>query len=151
MNSPYEPPKARVADRQSGEPLPGSIKLALVMIGLLMLVECYHQLGRLEQVNTGEMSPLGWLIGWVWVGALAVTGLLIARSHGWARWVLLAFALLELYQFADALLFISMFQEGAIGEFFDKSQLVVLPMGSLFSVAAVILVFGPGRGWFNRA
>ena len=151
MNNPYRPPQTHVADsRQSDEPRPGSIKLALVMIGLWLLVQSYHQLGRLEQVNTGEMSPLGWMIDWVWVGALAATGFLIARGRGWARWVLLAFALVELYQFADALLFISMFEEGALGEFFETSQLVILPMGPLVSVAAVILVFGPGRGWFNR-
>jgi hypothetical protein len=151
MNNLYEPPRARVEDtRTDPGPRPNSIKLALVLIALFALAECYHQFMRLGDVNRGELSGLEWAADWVWVAAIVVTGLLVARGTGWARWVLLALALYKLYELADALLFMSMFEDGTIGEFFPMHSRVMLWVGPLSAVGATILVFGPGRGWFQR-
>ena len=143
----YAAPKAPVSH---DEPRPGAINLALFLIALWMLVECYHQFMRLGDVNRGEMSMLRWVVDWIWVALIVVTGLLVAHGRGWARWVLLAFALYDLYGLGDALLFMSMFEDGDVGEFFPMHSRVMLWMGPLCSVAATILVFGPGRGWFQR-
>jgi len=148
MGNRYSAPRARVAESLE-EPRPGAVKLALVLIALFVLVACYQQIMDFSDVNNGEMSGLAWLVDWLWVVAIAVTGFLIAKSRRWARWVLLFFALRELYHLGDAMLFLSMFEDGDAREFFGTRSLVMLPLASLFSVGATILVFGPGRGWFE--
>lgn len=153
MNNPYEAPKARVTDAPPAEagPRPRSINVALVLIALFVVVECYHQVMRLADVNRGELSALGWLVDWIWVGVIVVVGYLIARGKGWARWVLVALMLWHLYQLANAWLFLSSFDPGMGSMFVDPVSLWMVPMSSLFSLGAVILVFGPGRGWFSRS
>ncbi len=109
-----------------------------MLIALVTLVEVFHQLAPIRGLNSDEFFVLKWFIDWIWIGAVAVTGWLIARGHGWARWLLVAIAAYEVFNL------------GAIGDSLDSSRIVYFPVGPLFSVAAVILVFGPGRGWFNR-
>jgi hypothetical protein len=153
MNNHYKPPNARLADSRGvvAESRPRSINIALVLIALFVLVECYHQVMRLSDFNRGEISGLSWLVDWVWVGVIIATGFLVARGTGWARWVLLALMLWQILQLADSLLFLSSFESGAdVRAFVDPVALWMLPMSSIFSLAATILVFGPGRGWFNR-
>jgi len=151
MNNRYQAPKSRVDDSlRASEPRPGAIKLAVVLIASFALVECYHQFMRLSEVNNGEISGLQWLVDWIWVVIIVVTAFLIARGKGWARWVLLALTLYDLYELADALLFMSMVEVGNSMFFVPMHSRVMLWMGPLFSTAATILVFGPGRGWFQR-
>lgn len=149
----YNPPKTRVADPRPSdlEPRPRSIKIALVLIMLFALVECYHQFMRLDLVKTAEISGVEWLSDWIWVGVILVAGILIARGRGWARWILLALMLHQLYQFGDALLFLSFVPPENMSMFVSPVSLWILPLSSLFSLGAVILVFGPGRAWFRRA
>lgn len=153
MNDLYKPPKARVADSRGvvAESRPRPINIALVLVALFVLVESYHQVMRLSDFNRGEISGLSWLVDWIWVGIIIATGFLIARGKGWARWVLLALMLWQLFQLADSLLFLSSFESGAdVRAFVDPVALWMLPMSSIFSLGAVILVFGPGRAWFSR-
>jgi hypothetical protein len=152
MSNPYKAPKARVENTRQAElePRPVSIDLALVLITLFVLVECYHQVMRLGDVNNGELSGLRWLVDWIWVVVIVVTAVLIARGKSWSRWVLLALALYDLYELADALLFMSMFEAGTIGDFIPVHSRVMLWIGPLCATAATILVFGPGRGWLRR-
>jgi hypothetical protein len=149
---PYRPPKARVEDTGPVElgPRPLSIRIALVLIVLFALVAGYHQFMRVSDVNTGEISGLRWVVDWFWSVAIVVTAFLIARAQGWARWVLLALALYDLYELADALLFMSLIDDGSSIFFVPMHGWVMLWMGQLSAVGATILVFGPGRGWFQR-
>jgi hypothetical protein len=153
MQTPYRPPTARVADpgSSSSEPRPGAIKLALALIAVFVLVECYHQVASLPAVDRAEISALQWLIDWLWVVAIAVAGLMIAKGRNWARWVLLALTLRALYHFSDAMLFISMFEAGdsLLDEFATPFNRFMIYMGPLCAVGATILLFGPGRGWFG--
>ena len=151
-NNQYKPPKAHVADPLPIDrgPRPVPIRIALALIVLFVLVECYHQLPRMALVNTGEISGAAWLAGWFWVGAIVAAGIFIARGHGWARWILLAMMLYQSYQLADALRFLSYVEPGSMSVFMDPVALWMLPLSALFSLVAVILVFGPGRGWFSR-
>jgi hypothetical protein len=149
--NPYKPPGSRVTEaRGADEPRPGAIKLALILIVLWTMVECYHQFMRHDDVLRGDMSRADWMFDWIWIVLIAVTGFLIARGEGWARWVLLAFALYDLYELFDALLFMSAFEDGDIGAFIPMHSRVMLWTGPLCSLLANILVFGPGRGWFDR-
>jgi hypothetical protein len=146
MGNRYQPPRARVAD--TGAMIrPRSINVALASIGLVVLVECYHQVMNLSEVSNGERSGLSWVVDWIWVAAVIIAGFFIARGRNWARWVLGIITLHVIYEYLDARLFISSFGEG-IEEFVAPFSLWILPMSSLFAVAATILVFGPGRGWF---
>ena len=148
----YNPPKTRVADPRAAtfESLPGPIKIALVLIFLWVLVECYHQYMRLELYRTAAISGLEWLGDCIWIGVIAATGILIQRGQGWARWVLVLLMLYQFYQLGDALLFLSFVPMEDMSMFASPVNLFVLPLPSLFSLGAVILVFGPGRGWFTR-
>ena len=147
----YKPPKSHVADPPSAGsgPRPGLINVALGLIGLFALVECYHTFARMEMVNTGEISGFAWMTDWFWVGVIAATGIFIARGRGWARWVLLAMMLYQLYQLGDALLFLSFVPAEDMGMFMTPVAVWMLPLSALFSLGAVILVFGPGRAWFR--
>lgn len=146
MSNRYSPPKVRVMD--SSVTRPRIINLALVLVALLVLVECYHQVMNLREVNEGEMSGLAWVMEGVWVVASIVAGIFIARGRNWARWVFGIITLHEIYEYLDARLFISSFGPD-IGEFFDPFSLWVLPMSSLCAVGATILMFWPGRRWFE--
>ena len=153
MNNLYKPPRARVEDTRRVElgPRPTSIKVAFVLIVLFALVESYQQFMRFDAVNTGEISGMRWLVDWFWVGAKSVLAFLIARAKGWARWVLLALTLYDLYELGDALLFMSMIEDESVRLFVPMHVRVLMWLGPLSAVGATILVFGPGRGWFNRA
>lgn len=148
MSNRYRAPGTRVAE-SSEEPRPGAIKLALILIVLFGLVAGYNQFMDLSDVRNGELSGLEWLVDWRWVVAMAVTGFLIAQGRRWARWVLLFVALRELYHLGNAMLFVSMFENDDAREIFGARTLVMMPLASLFSLGATILVFGPGRGWFE--
>jgi len=149
--SPYRPPAARVSDSRTSAvgPRPGAINLALALVALLVLVECYHQVKNLSEVDVGEMSALAWVMDGLWVVAIIVAGFFIARGRNWARWILGIITLHVIYEYVDARLFVSSFGPG-IGEFFDPLSLWILPLPSLFAVGATILNFGPGRAWFQR-
>jgi hypothetical protein len=151
-NNQYKPPQARVADPlpSARGPRPVSIWIALALIVLFVLVECYHVFARMGLVNSGDISGAAWLGEWILVGLIVAVGIFIARGRGWARWVLLAMMLYQLYQLADALLFLSYVEPGSMSLFMDPVALWMLPLSALFSLGAVILVFGPGRGWFSR-
>jgi hypothetical protein len=144
----YQPPRTRVADA-GAKIRPRSINAALVLVGLLVLVECYHQVMNLSEVGNGEMSGVAWIADWIWVAAIIVAGFFIARGRDWARWVFGIITLHVIYEYLDARLFIASFGEG-VEEFVAPFSLWILPMSSLFAVAAIILVFGPGRAWFER-
>ena len=150
-NNQYTPPKTRVADPRLAdrEPRPRSITVALVLIASFVLVECYHQSARTERVNTGEIAGAEWLGDWIWVGLIVVAGVFIARGRGWARWILLALMLHQLYQLGDALLFLSFVEPEDLSLFVSPVNLWMLPLSALFSLGGVILVFGPGRNWFE--
>lgn len=147
MSNQYRAPLARVAD--PGTPTrPRSINLALALVGLLVLVECYHQVMSLREVNDGEMSGVAWVADALWIVAIIVCGIFIARGRNWARWVFVLITLHEIYEYLDARLFLSAF-DGPAAEFFDPVALWILPLSSLFSAGATVLNFGPGRGWFR--
>ena len=147
MSNQYRPPHARVADPAAGA-RPRSIDAALVFIGMLVLVECYHQVMNLREVHNGEMSGLAWVVDWIWVVAIIASGIFVARGRNWARWVFAIITLHVIYEYLDARLFLSGFGDGA-AEFFDPFSLWILPMSSLFAIGATILSFGPGRAWFR--
>jgi len=146
MSNRYSPPKVRVMD--SSVTRPRVINLALLLVALLVLVECYHQVMNLREVNYGEMSGLAWVMEGVWVVAIIVAGVFIARGRNWARWVFGIITLHEIYEYLDARLLISSFGPD-VGEFVDPFSLWILPMSSLCAVGATILIFGPGRAWFE--
>ena len=148
--SPYRPPASRVADSRTSAdgPRPGAINLALVLVALLVLVECYHQVKNLTEVDDGEMSALAWVMDGAWVVAIIVAGIFIARGRNWARWVLGIITLHVIYEYLDSRLFVSSFGP-AIGEYFEPLTLWILPVPSLCAVGATILNFGPGRRWFE--
>lgn len=152
MSNPYTPPKARVADRLVDPgPRPRAVTIALCLVGLLVLVECYHQVSRLTDMNEGEISGLSWLADWLWPVGVLVIAVLIARGRSWARWALAAYMLMQFYQFADAWLFLSGFESTeAVSYYMGRVAMWMLPTPSLLSLIAVILVFGPVRRWFQR-
>jgi hypothetical protein len=152
MDNRYEPPKTRVADQSADSgPRPTTVKIALFLVGLLIFVECHHQITGLTEFNDGEISGLRWLVDWLWVVGLIVISVLIARGRSWARWALAAYVLVQLYQFADALAFLSGFgSTEAISDFMGTVAMWMLPLSAMISLTAAILLFGPGRRWFVR-
>jgi hypothetical protein len=115
---------------------------------LLVLAECYNQVLRLQQVNTGEMSGLAWGLGCFWIVAIAVTGFFIARGRDWARWVLGIIALRPIYESVDARILFSTAMPGE-SLFFSPVSLWLMPLAALLAVTVSILNFGPGRRWFR--
>lgn len=147
MNNPYEAPKSRVS---TAEPMPGALKIALALIALLTLMQCFFQFTRHGAVLNGEISGVRWIAGWIWAVIIAGTGVLIAYGTRWARWLLAALAVFDIYLLWDALRIVSMLNDGSDSYFIPTQQLAFLWLGPLLTVAATILVFGPGRRWSRR-
>lgn len=92
MHSPYQPPQARVADVQPLESRvrPRSATIALCLYGLYIASQVYRLRFPLEQVRTGEISGLAFLLHLAAIGLLIVVGVLLAMRVSWARWGLVA-------------------------------------------------------------
>ena len=147
MTSHYEPPRTRAEDPGTAA-RPRSIKLSMLLTGLLVLVEFYQQLIHLREIGNGEISGLAWIVDWFWVAAIALTGIFIAHRRNWARWVLGIVTLHLIYELVHAGLFISSLGPD-ISRSTDPLSPWILSLSALLGVAATILNFGPDRAWFR--
>jgi len=143
VDNAYKPPDAPVAD----PPLPAvkvarrpwPISLASILI-LAAIIDAGARLGRGNQLDLG--------VGMFWIGALVFLALMIERRRNWARWVLVAVAAWNLLKLILAVAAPSV--PAGVHLMIDYGAVAREAAATLCLVAAVVLVFVPGRAWFER-
>jgi len=138
----YSPPKTPVAD-----PSPPAVKLRwrpwpISVASILILLVTIDAFAKLAQ----DLAPDPRLALFSIFG-LPFVALMLERAHGWARWLLLAVAVVTVLAVIPTIIDI-------------RRDEVVLPpalrhyvldlMDAILLVAAATLVFGPGREWFEK-
>jgi hypothetical protein len=148
MQTPYSPPQTRVADvspSQSGV-RPRSATIALILFGLFIMARCYQLRFALEQVRTGEISGLMFLVHVAVIGFFVVIGILLAKRMGWVRWPLLVIAAWQVYDLNRGIRDLMEMMDRIV---FWTMDIIVWLAPAICLAGAVILVFGPARAWFS--
>ncbi len=148
--NPYNPPKADLdgAGREQSE-RPRSVDIAVALIGVNILLAVIRIPGAWQGMQTGEVSPL--FVGvqvlgvalWVWVCFA------LLRGRNWARILLLVLTALSLAGIG-AMFAGSRLAAGSLFQYLGAEQLIMPLLPLLLNIAAVYLVFVPGRAWFRR-
>ena len=148
-HNPYSPPKTEVG---SGElaaqaPRPRAVDIALVLVGLNVMLSLVGMLRSWEYVRNGAMSGLDmfWLL--LRLGLLVWICFAIVRGRNWARILLAVLTVLGLFSLGVALIALLKYDMRILPSL-DSTVLMTLP--SLLSIAAIYLLFVPGRSWFAK-
>lgn len=143
MDNAYRPPNAPVAD-----PPPPAVKLPRrpwpITLASVTLVAAI--LDACVQLNRGDHFDVGFRA--FWIGMMGFLALMIERRRNWARWVLMAIAVWNLLKLASWLIAPNT-PEGVVFVV-DYVALAHECAVELCLVAATVLVFLPGRAWFQR-
>lgn len=143
MDNAYKPPDAPVADpplpvvKIARRPWP--ISLASILI-LAAVIDAGARLGRDDDLDLG--------VGVFWIGAMVFLALMIERRRNWARWVLAAVAAWNLLKLMLAVAVPGV--PAGVHLMIDYGAIAHEGAVALCLVAAVVLVFVPGRAWFER-
>ena len=146
MQTPYSPPRARVAD-PAVEARPLAATFALVLFGFFVLARCYQLRLPLEQFRTGEISGLWFLLQAVVVACIAIVGLLLSKRVSWARWPLVAIAAWQLYSLRWG--FEALAQD-MYGVPYGPMDIAKWLFPAVLSTGCTALVFGAARRWFGK-
>lgn len=150
--NPYLPPKAIVADVSNEAPMvrPRSVSLALILIGARWMLGLGFALGTLPDLGA---SNLGFAFSGAAFATLMTAALFwfIAQGRNWARIVYLVLTLIALLQLSFAVFGMRYVPEGVElrSGGFPYEWLATRVLPPLISLAAVVLLFGPGRAWFR--
>lgn len=148
MRTPYSPPHSPVADAPSPQSgvRPRSATIALILFGLFVVARCYQLRFPLEQVRTGEISGLMFLLYLAVIAFFIVIGILLAKRRGWARWPLIVIAAWQVYDLNRG---IRDLMEAMDHLVFGPVDIIVWLAPAACLAGAVILIFGPARAWFS--
>ena len=141
MQSPYEPPRAPVADPPAPAITPGARPLSVSLASLLLVLVAIYQIVRLMRASGFEAGVhVGWAV------ALTVVALMLERGRNGARWVLLGLAVLSSLTWIATLI-----APMVAGVQYARSHAVLMRglLAGLCVIMAALLVFGPGRAWFK--
>jgi hypothetical protein len=142
QTNPYAPPKAVVSDATDGPPRvrPRAVKIAVALLWVeFLLALVIRVLSSDITVGTSE-AEYKFLADIFWVTQVAVAAWInvkIWQGRNWARIVALVLTVLAFLWLP------AIFHEGALSAALSFSMLAL-------DVVAMILVFGPGRDWFQR-
>ncbi len=146
--SPYSPPNADVASVEKARaeakgPRPTAINVALLLIVAEILFLIAHVISS-RKVG----GPVALLLGGIDAAITLVLCVAIARGRNWAR---IVFFMLWLISASWLALLFSVIEWPVEGMQYrvDWPRIVTLVVPSILSLVTVILLFGPGRGWFR--
>lgn len=141
MQSPYEPPRAPVADLPVATIAQGKRPLSVSMASLLLVLVAIWQLSKI-------LSASGFQVGvhLFWVLALTSVGLMLERGRNWARWALVGLAALSAFSLVAVLVAPVMQGLRAVPDYAGHLRHLTAESCLIF---AAVLVFGPGRAWFK--
>lgn len=140
-------PESATAPRERG-PRPLSVTLALVSFSLFIALRFNHvRTVTTELYNTGQITGFEMLLQLAIVVALIFVTLRLSKADGWARWALIPIAAWQIY---DLRWGVSELWYGDIGVPIGADDIALWLAPAVLSLAAAILLFGPGRGWFRR-
>lgn len=150
--NPYSPPKAAVSD--AGEsamgPRPQVVNIALLLVAVNIAIGLWGALRRWPDISLGVVAIASMTMRLAKLILVAWLCYQIARARNWARIVLLVLTLLGVL----ALLFqlwIGLTQMPAgVKMAMDPQAIPRLALPSALNIAALFLLFVPGRKWFRR-
>jgi hypothetical protein len=150
--NPYSPPKAEVSD--AGEPAldsrPRAVTIALLLVALNIAIGFWGVLRMWPGMNIGTVAAAA--LAWRLARLLLIAWLCyqIARARNWARVVLLVLTLLGVLSFLLQL-WIGLTQMPAgVRMALDPMAIARMALPSALNIAALFLLFVPGRKWFSR-
>jgi hypothetical protein len=140
--NPYAPPRAVISDAPESLRLrPRSVVVAVVLRWIVFAVSVAWVIYRFPQ--DARASSTTFVIAWstFWMAVTVVITVNIWWGRNWARILALVFALLSVLAVFYA--------TRVVGNDIPRFAFIVL--GTAIEVAAVVLLFGPGRAWFRRS
>jgi len=152
-HNPYTPPSATVQDvhlaqGQRGS-RPAAVVVAVVLLALGLVYSGSGLFRMLAYINTGFMAPtflVFTLARWIVIILMCIH---LWRGRNWARIVLLVLTVFSLLTvFANVWSYLH--APAGIDMPTSASLLVSLLAAPLINLAAVFLVYVPGRRWFAR-
>jgi hypothetical protein len=147
--TPYSPPQTPVADAPppQSEVRPRAATIALISFALFVVARCYKLRETFELVRNGEISGIGFLGYIAIIGCFIAVGILLAKRVGWARWVVVAIGVWQLFELRRSLV-VLLVDHYAIP--LGPLDVISWAAPGVFIVATAILVFGPTTEWFRR-
>ena len=149
--NPYTAPATPVEECYATEFVgrPASVYLALVLILVGAAIELVSESGYLMMRSTEK----GFMWEVIWrLFKLAITFWMcfhIARRRNWARYLLLAFVLVNALAVANQLLKSFMQMPDDVRYMIDWGRVAMYVAPSLLGAVAICLLFGPARTWFQ--
>jgi len=149
-NNPYKPPQAELGDGSTAKTLqrPRAVEFAVVLIGINILIAVIRIVSSWNGMLAGETSGLSMLMQilgvalWVWICFALFSG------RNWARILQLILTLISL------LGVVALFATGQVAasafHYLSTGELVMSLLPLFLSIAAVYLVYVPGRSWFAK-
>lgn len=150
-HNPYAPPRAEVGSGVVAAPIPRprSVTIALVLLAVYVVLGILRLVALVRPMNEAMISAL-YFLGQVAVVAIHVwVWIAIARGRNWARIVLLVFTLLAIARLAIQLWGWQSLP-GGVHMVLDPYALAVGLIPVLLIIVACILLFVPGRRWFEN-
>lgn len=152
-HNPYTPPSVSVRDVQPAE---GGKRPVAVVIAVVLISSCvlYNEL-RLPRMwddfNRGWVPGYALLLNVAWVVLFGVLCVQLWRGRNWARIVLALLAALDLMALSEQLWSIlHRSSPGTMMQYVSAKTWFSILSSPLSNLAAVVLVFVPGRAWFVR-
>ena len=148
-NNPYRPPKADLGNEEMRDPMvrPRSVDIAVVLIGINVLLTLLRLPALVRAMNEGAVSGvffLGQIIGlglWIWIGFA------IFRGRNWARILMLILTVLGMIAVGLSLRSTRLFDRLA---YVEPEWFLMAALPWALNLAAIYLVFVPGRAWFAK-
>jgi hypothetical protein len=150
--NPYSPPKAAVTDAGDSalDSRPRAVTIALLLVAVNVAIGFWGVLRMWPGISIGTVAAAA--VAWRLARLLLVAWLCyqIARARNWARVILLVLTLLGALSFIFQL-WIGLTQMPAgVRMAMDPKAIALMALPLVLNIAALFLLFVPGRKWFRR-
>jgi hypothetical protein len=149
----YRPPVATVSDAPVDAIMkrPVAVTIAVSLIGVQMLMAMVAIVTPLRLGVEGTGASLLMVIGWGVVGLVvkAIQAAYIFTGRNWARLFYLFTTIASLSLQVAGILAYGSLPEG-MRSAPNVRALVMIALPNVLPIAAIVLLFGPGRDWFAR-
>ena len=151
--NPYTPPSTAVQDMHSKDPRarPRAVVGAVVLLVVNLLYSGYTVARLARWINTGFVAPAFFirpLVSWI---VIILACMYLWRGRNWARILLVMLTALSLLTMVRGIR-ASLYLPAGVDLPMTARAWIPLLVGPVVNLAAVFLVYLPGREWFrNRA
>jgi hypothetical protein len=146
----YAPPRAPVVDAPAPESSNRWLAItAISLVGFVAVLQFGSMIQMIARARGADIPFWAYLPVTLEFVFLASVAVLLLKKQGWARWVLVVLTLWRIFFIVTTAIMISRLatSPGFSWTLWLVTQWAIRPV---CMIAAIVLVFGPARSWFQR-